>query len=105
MQFGFILGCGTTDLIFIIRQLQEKHLIANKPLYMAFVYLEKKAFLKLCTCTSRFYLVGNAHAWNRRVVSAPGLVHVQGCMKPGKSRRWILPVIWCLSWFSSGLCP
>ena len=44
MQFGFILGCGTTDLIFIIRQLQEKHLIANKPLYMAFVYLEKKAF-------------------------------------------------------------
>ena len=23
---------------------EEKHLIANKPLYMAFVYLEKKAF-------------------------------------------------------------
>ena len=40
-----MLGCGTTDAIFIIRQLQEeKHLIANKPLYMTFVYLEKKAF-------------------------------------------------------------
>ena len=32
------------DAIFIGRQLQEKHLIANKPLYMAFFYLEKKAF-------------------------------------------------------------
>ena len=44
MQCGFMLGCGTTDAIFIVRQLQEKHLIANKPLYMAFVNLEKKAF-------------------------------------------------------------
>ena len=44
MQCGFMLGCGTTDAIFIVRQLQEKHLIANKPLYMAFVYLVKKAF-------------------------------------------------------------
>ena len=40
---GCMLGFGTTDAIFIVRQLQEKHLIANKPLYMAFVYLEKKA--------------------------------------------------------------
>ena len=44
MQFGFMLGCGTTAAIFIVRQLQEKHFIANKPLYMAFVYLEKIAF-------------------------------------------------------------
>ena len=33
-----------TDEIFIVHQLQEKHLIANNPLYMAFVYLETKAF-------------------------------------------------------------
>ena len=32
MQCGFMLGCGTTDAIFIVRQLQEKHLIANKQL-------------------------------------------------------------------------
>ena len=32
MQCGFMLGCGTTDAIFIVRQLQKKHLIANKPL-------------------------------------------------------------------------
>ena len=44
MQCGFMLECGTTDAIFIVRQLQEEQLIANKPLYMAFVYLEKKAF-------------------------------------------------------------
>ena len=44
MQCGFMLGCGTTNAIFVVRQLQEKHLIANKPIYMAFVYLEKKAF-------------------------------------------------------------
>ena len=43
-QCGFMLGCGTTDAIFIVRQLQETNLIANKPLYMAFLYLEKKAF-------------------------------------------------------------
>ena len=44
MQCGFMLECGTTDAIFIVRQLLEKHLIANKALYMAFIYLEKKAF-------------------------------------------------------------
>ena len=42
MQCGFMLGCGTTDAILIARPLQEKHLIANKPHYMAFVYLERK---------------------------------------------------------------
>ena len=41
MQCGFMSGQGTTDEIFIVRQLQEKHLTANKPLYMAFVDLEK----------------------------------------------------------------
>ena len=41
MQCGFMYGRGTTDAIFIVHQLQEKHLAANKPLYMAFVDLEK----------------------------------------------------------------
>ena len=41
MQYGFMSGRGTTDAIFIVRQLQEKHLAANKPLYMAFVDPEK----------------------------------------------------------------
>ena len=32
MHSGFLLGCGTTNAIFIVCRLQEKHLIANKPL-------------------------------------------------------------------------
>ena len=32
IQFGFLPGQGTSDAIFIIRQLQEKHIAANKPL-------------------------------------------------------------------------
>ena len=39
-QFGFV-GRGTTDAIFVVRQLQEKYLAANKRLYMAFIDLEK----------------------------------------------------------------
>ena len=31
MQCGFMSGCGTTDAIIIVRQLQEKHFTANKP--------------------------------------------------------------------------
>ena len=41
MQCGFMLARCTTDVIFIVRQLQEKYLAANKPLYMVFIDLEK----------------------------------------------------------------
>ena len=40
-QFGFVPGRGTTDAIFVVRQMQEKYLAVNKRLYMAFVDLEK----------------------------------------------------------------
>ena len=46
VQCGFMQGWGTTDAIFIFRQLQEKHLVAGKPLYLAFIDLEK-AFDKM----------------------------------------------------------
>ena len=45
MQCGFMSGGGTTDAIFIVRQPQEKHLAANKPLYMAFVDLGKHSMV------------------------------------------------------------
>ena len=40
-QFGFVPDRGTTVAIFVVRQLQEKYLAANKRLYMAFIDLEK----------------------------------------------------------------
>ena len=40
-QLGFVPGRGTTDAIFVVRQLQEKYLAVNKRLYMAFVDFEK----------------------------------------------------------------
>ena len=32
-QYGFVPGRGTTDAIFVVRQLQEKYLAANKRLH------------------------------------------------------------------------
>ena len=40
-QFRFVQGRGTTDVTFVVQQLQEKYLAVNKRLYMAFVDLEK----------------------------------------------------------------
>ena len=41
MQCGFMQGRGRTDAIFILHLLQKKHLVAGKPLYLAFIDLEK----------------------------------------------------------------
>ena len=40
-QIGFRKNKGCSDAIFILRQLQEKHIEWNKPLYMAFIDQEK----------------------------------------------------------------
>ena len=44
-QFGFVPGRGTTDAIFIVKQLQEKYLASKKRLYMAFIDLERASDL------------------------------------------------------------
>jgi hypothetical protein len=41
MQFGFSPGKGTTDAIYIIRQIQERHREKGKELFYAFIDLEK----------------------------------------------------------------
>ena len=77
LQCGFMLGCGTTDAIFIVHQLQEKHLMANKLSTWPSFTLRRKHLIMY---------IKNSSGWNRGLVSAPGPVHVQGCRKPGKSR-------------------
>ena len=41
MQFGVVPGKGTTDAIFVVRQLQENYIATNKQLYYAFVNLAR----------------------------------------------------------------
>ena len=41
MQFGFVRGKGTTDAIFVVRQMQEKFRARGKRLCFGFVDLEK----------------------------------------------------------------
>ena len=41
MQFGFMKGEGTTDAIFIVRQMQEKFRAKGKKLYFGYVDSEK----------------------------------------------------------------
>ena len=41
MQFGFMPGKGTVDVIFILRRMQEEYQKKNKKLYMCFVDMEK----------------------------------------------------------------
>jgi len=41
MQFRFVKGKGSTDTIFIVRQMQEKFRAKGKKLYFGFVDLEK----------------------------------------------------------------
>ena len=42
IQFDFMPGKGTTDAIFIMRQVQTRHQARTKKLYYAFVDLEKE---------------------------------------------------------------
>ena len=77
-QLGFVPGSGTTDAIFVVRQLQEKYLAVNKRLYMAFVDLEK-AFRP---CLWKAYLLGpeKVRCWGMDSVVSPG--DLRQCTKP-----------------------
>ena len=41
IQFDFMPGCSTTDAIYILQQMQEKHLINKRKIYFTFVDLVK----------------------------------------------------------------
>ena len=49
-QYGFVAGKGPIDVIFIVRQLQEKYLENGKKLYLVFVHLEKAGVPRVTGC-------------------------------------------------------
>ena len=50
-QFGFVPGRGTTDVVFVVWQLQEKYLAVNKRLYIAFM-----GAVSMVECVRRLFI-------------------------------------------------
>ena len=99
MQFGFVPGRGTTDAIFIIRQLQEQYIAANKPLYFAFVDLEK-AFDQV----PRKVLWWALEFWSGEVGCTCHPGHVYRFLKPRPCQRSVQQGVWGWSQCASGIC-
>ena len=72
MQFGFTSAKGTTDAIFIVRQMQEKYLAKKKELWMAFLDLEK-AF----DSATGSGLVGSKEGWCGGMAHKSDTIHVR----------------------------
>ena len=88
-QFGFVPGRGTTDALFVVRQLQEKYLAANKRLYIwrhLIEYLGRSS-------------VGAEKTWCGGVDCATGAGDVCKCAEP-------CPCWWGVQWrvWSEGRC-
>ena len=94
-QFCFVPGRVTKDAIFVVKQLQEKYLAANKRLYMAFVDLEK-AFDR---STSEGHLVAAEKTWCGGMDCTTGEGEVCKCAEP-------CPCWWGVKWrvWSEGRC-
>ena len=63
MQFGFVPRNGSTDVIFTVRQMQEKYRCKRKKLYFAFVDLEQEAQLMLTTGSTRLAVSRGQQTW------------------------------------------
>ena len=76
-QFGFIPGRGTTDAIFVVRQLQEKYLAANKRLHGF-----RRPREGVLSSTLEGHLVGAEKTWCGGVDCATGAGDVCKCTEP-----------------------
>ena len=84
MQFGFMPGIGTTDAIFILRQVQEKFLSKDKLFYFAFVDLVRTLVSFRGVCVGKelvaipsFVKVANTGHTRNAVESPVGLLMTQ----------------------------
>ena len=73
-QFGFVPGRGTKDTIFVVRQLQEKYLAANKTLHGF-----QRPGEGIWSSTSESHLVGAEKTWCGGVDCATGAGDVCKC--------------------------
>ena len=71
IPFSFVPGRGTTDTIFFVCQLQGMYIVSKKPLYLAFVDIEK-AF----KCAKEGPMVGLKESWGQVMVCAGYQGHV-----------------------------
>ena len=94
--FGFVLGRGTTDTIFVVRQLQEKNIVAKKLFY---VYL-CRLWENIWPCAKEGSMVGLKGPQGQGMggMCHPG--HVLHC--PESCVQWW---VWHGSWCAWGLCP
>ena len=76
-QFGFVPGRGTTDAIFVVRQLQEKYLAAKKRLHGF-----RRPGEGISSSTSEGHLVGAEKTWCGGVDCATGAGDVCKCSEP-----------------------
>ena len=68
MQFVFMPGCCITDVIYMLQQMQEKHLIMNKKIYFTCADLEK-AFDRVPGCILRWAMRKlDIDEWNVRLL-------------------------------------
>ena len=103
MQFAFVPGQGTTDAIFIIRQLLEKFLsrkdLNDKNLTLFVVDLEKALDRVPQKVLWQAMRKVGVEEWIVRLVQA-----LQQCMQPSESWLWVQCGIWSRCWGPSGLC-
>ena len=106
MQFAFVPERGTTDAIFIIRQLQEKLLsrrdLRGKNLTLFFVFCWSGE--SVWPCPPKGLVVGYEKGGGWRMDSASSTSYVQQCTQPSEIWPWVQWGIRSRWWGPSGPC-
>ena len=57
MQFKFMIGRGTTDAIFIVKQIQEAYVKKKRNLFFAFTCASDSVEKSFCGCCCCYFLI------------------------------------------------